>query len=83
MISIPDMAILGILALLVFGEERLPVLMRQAGRIMRDVQNTSQGFIREMERAADTTTAPERPFETPPPDVPAALPSEPPPRDET
>jgi Sec-independent protein translocase protein TatA len=77
MISIPDMAILGILALLVFGEERLPVLMRQAGRIMRDVQNTSQGFIREMERAADTTT-PERPYETPPPDIPAAPQSEPP-----
>ena len=60
--------------------------MRQAGRIMRDVQNTSQGFIREMERAADTT-ADERPYETPPPDIQAAppieLPSEPAPRDET
>ena len=82
MISIPDMAILGILALLVFGEERLPTLMRQAGRVMRDVQNTSQGFIREMERAADTA-APEHPYETPPPDVPPAAPAELPPRDET
>lgn len=82
MISIPDMAILGVLALLVFGEERLPVLMRQAGRVMRDVQNASQGFIREMERAADTT-APERPYETPPPDIPAVQPGELPPRDET
>ncbi len=47
------MAILGVLALLVFGEERLPGIMRQAGRIMREVQNTSHSFIREMERAAD------------------------------
>lgn len=67
-LSIPDMAILGVLALLVFGEERLPKIMRQAGRVMREVQNTSQGFIREMERAADTAE-PVRPYETPPVDV--------------
>ena len=53
MLSLPDMAILGVLALLVFGEERLPKIVRQAGRVMRDVQNTSQSFVREMERAAD------------------------------
>jgi Sec-independent protein translocase protein TatA len=47
------MAILGVLALLVFGEQKLPGIMRQAGRIMREVQNTSQSFVREMERAAD------------------------------
>ena len=52
-LSIPDMAILGVLALLVFGEERLPGIMRQAGRFMREVQSTSHSFIREMERAAD------------------------------
>ncbi len=49
------MAILGVLALLVFGEKKLPGVMRQAGRMMRDVQNTSQSFLREMDRAADTT----------------------------
>jgi hypothetical protein len=32
--------------------------MRQAGRFMRDVQNTSHSFIAEMERAADTTELP-------------------------
>jgi len=47
------MAILSVLALLVFGEQKLPGIMRQAGRVMREVQNTSQSFIREMERAAD------------------------------
>jgi len=55
------MAILGVLALLVFGEEKLPGLMRQAGRIMREVQNTSQSFVREMERAADVNEAPPPP----------------------
>lgn len=53
MLSVPDMAILGIAALLVFGEERLPKIVRQAGRVMREIQNTSQSFVREMERAAD------------------------------
>jgi Sec-independent protein translocase protein TatA len=59
------MAILGILALLVFGEQKLPGIMRQAGRVMREVQNTSQSFIREMERAADVNEPP--PYAPPPP----------------
>jgi Sec-independent protein translocase protein TatA len=64
------MAILGVLALLVFGEKKLPGVMRQAGRIMRDVQNTSQSFLREMDRAADVTepiqpTVDTTPVETP------------------
>ncbi|HKU67131.1 MAG TPA: twin-arginine translocase TatA/TatE family subunit [Candidatus Baltobacteraceae bacterium] len=70
MLSLPDMAILGVLALLVFGEEKLPGIMRQAGRVMRDVQNTSHSFIREMERAADVNEppkpAPEEAAEAPP-----------------
>ena len=53
MLSIPDMAILGAAALLLFGPEQLPRVMRKAGSVMRDIQNTSQSFIREMERAAD------------------------------
>jgi Sec-independent protein translocase protein TatA len=55
------MAILGILALLVFGEQKLPGIMRQAGRIIREVQNTSQSFVREMERAADLNEPPPTP----------------------
>ena len=63
------MAILGVLALLVFGEQKLPGIMRQAGRVMREVQNTSQSFIREMERAADL----EQPVK---PEPPASSPDE-------
>ncbi|MFN2448422.1 MAG: twin-arginine translocase TatA/TatE family subunit [Candidatus Baltobacteraceae bacterium] len=69
MLSLPDMAILGVLALLVFGEERLPKIVRQAGRAMREVQNTSQSFVREMERAADLN-------EPRPPVTPAPAPEE-------
>lgn len=66
MLSVPDMAILGVLALLVFGEQKLPGIMRQAGRVMREVQNTSQSFIREMERAGDVSEPP-RPAPPAPP----------------
>ena len=61
MLSAPDIAILGAVALLVFGPEQLPKLARKFGGVMRDVQNTSQQFIREMERAADEHDAAERP----------------------
>jgi TatA/E family protein of Tat protein translocase len=52
--SIPDVLVVSILALLLFGPDRLPKIMRQAGRFIREVQNTSQSFVAEMERAADT-----------------------------
>ncbi len=47
------MAIIGALALMLFGPEQLPKVARKVGHVMRDIQNTSQAFIREMERAAD------------------------------
>jgi TatA/E family protein of Tat protein translocase len=58
MFSVPDILVVSILALLLFGPDRLPKIMRQAGRFMRDVQNTSQAFVAEMERAADVPDAP-------------------------
>jgi TatA/E family protein of Tat protein translocase len=58
MFSVPDILVVSVLALLLFGPDRLPKLMRQAGRFMREVQNTSQGFISEMERAADLAENP-------------------------
>ena len=53
MLSIPDMALLCAAALIFFGPEQLPKVARKVGLLVRDVQNTSQTFIREMERAAD------------------------------
>ncbi len=61
MLSIPDMALLGAAALLLFGPEQLPRVLRKVGQVTRDVQNTSQSFIREMERAADTYDVPDAP----------------------
>ncbi len=70
MLSITEMAILGVGALLLFGPEQLPGIMKKAGRVMRDVQNTSQSFIREMEHAADEYETPKyeapAPYTTPP-----------------
>src|ERR1700690_3870895 len=68
MFSVPDILVVSVLALLLFGPDRLPKLMRQAGRFMREVQNTSHGFISEMERAADLAEHPPVP---PPPGPPA------------
>jgi sec-independent protein translocase protein TatA len=53
MLSVPDMAIIGALALIFFGPEQLPRVAKRVGHVVRDVQNTSQAFIREMERAAE------------------------------
>jgi Sec-independent protein translocase protein TatA len=65
---VPDVLVVSVLALLLFGPDRLPKVMRQAGRFMRDVQNTSHSFIAEMERAADTTEpAPPAPAPEPEP----------------
>jgi len=47
------MLIIGAVALIAFGPDQLPKVARKAGQVMRDVQNSSQSFIREMERAAD------------------------------
>ncbi|MBV9333986.1 MAG: twin-arginine translocase TatA/TatE family subunit [Candidatus Eremiobacteraeota bacterium] len=66
MFSIPDILVVSILALLLFGPDRLPKVMRQAGRFMREVQQTSNSFIAEMERAAEVQEAPP-PLEDPPP----------------
>jgi sec-independent protein translocase protein TatA len=66
MLSIPDMALLGAAALLLFGPEQLPRVARKAGGFMREIQNTSQSFIRELERAADLQDEAAKPPYEPP-----------------
>ncbi|MDP9106189.1 MAG: twin-arginine translocase TatA/TatE family subunit [Candidatus Eremiobacteraeota bacterium] len=64
------MAVLGAAALLFFGPEQLPRVARKAGNVMREIQNTSQSFIRELERAADLDDAKDaKPYEPPPYDA--------------
>jgi TatA/E family protein of Tat protein translocase len=60
MFSVPDVLVVSILALLLFGPDRLPKVMRQAGRFIREIQNTSHAFVAEMERAADANEPPSR-----------------------
>jgi len=60
MLSIPDMAIVGALALIFFGPEQLPRISRKAGQVVRDIQRPSESFVREMERAADAADDAER-----------------------
>jgi Sec-independent protein translocase protein TatA len=74
MLSVTEMAILGVGALLLFGPEQLPGIMKKAGRVMRDVQNTSQTFIREMERAADEFETPKFEMQRYEPPVPYSTP---------
>jgi Sec-independent protein translocase protein TatA len=70
MLSVPDMMVLGAAALLFFGPEQLPRVARKAGNVMREIQNTSQSFIRELERAADVEDAKDaKPYEPTPYDT--------------
>jgi len=71
MFSVPDIMVISVLALLLFGPDQLPKMMRQAGRVMREVQSTSHSFISEMERAADLS---ERQMPPPMPPSPAERP---------
>ncbi len=66
MFSVPDIMVVSVLALLLFGPDQLPKVMRQAGRVMREVQNTSHSFIAEMERAADVSDTKTMPPPMPP-----------------
>jgi TatA/E family protein of Tat protein translocase len=66
MFSVPDILVVSVLALLLFGPDRLPKMMRQAGRFMREVQSTSHSFVAEMERAAEIAEPPIPPPAPPP-----------------
>jgi len=46
------MAAIFVIALLLFGPDQLPKVARQLGEVMRHMQNTTQSFMLEMDRAA-------------------------------
>jgi sec-independent protein translocase protein TatB len=50
-----DMAAIFVIALLLFGPDQLPKVARQLGEVMRHMQNTTQTFMLEMDRAARET----------------------------
>ena len=60
MLSIPHLIIVFIVALVVFGPEKLPELARNLGKIMGefkratgDLRSTFEGHLRDLEREAD------------------------------
>jgi len=64
LLSPPDLIVIGAAALLFFGPDQLPKVARRAGQVIREVQNTSQSFIREIERAADEPVEPKHDWAT-------------------
>ena len=52
MLSPSDTILIFVAALLLFGPEHLPKIARQLGDAMRHVQNTTNSFMSEMDRAA-------------------------------
>ena len=61
MLSIPHLIIIFVVALVVFGPEKLPELARNLGKVMAefrratgDLRSTFEGHMRDLEREADT-----------------------------
>jgi TatA/E family protein of Tat protein translocase len=81
MLSIPHLIIIFVVALVVFGPEKLPELARNLGKMMAefrratgDLRNTFEGHMRDLEREAEqrriggpsATAVPALPFPTTP-----------------
>ena len=72
-IGLPEMALIMVIALLVFGPKKLPEIGRSLGKALRGFQDASKEFEsefkREAERLSDTIneTPMEATLETPPP----------------
>ena len=59
-IGLPEMAVIGAVALLVFGPKRLPELGRTLGKTLKGFQSASKEFEREINKAmADPEGRPE------------------------
>jgi TatA/E family protein of Tat protein translocase len=61
MLSIPHLIIIFVVALVVFGPEKLPELARNLGKVMAefrratgDLRSTFEGHMRDLERETDT-----------------------------
>ena len=58
-IGLPEIAVIGALALLVFGPKRLPELGRTLGKTLKGFQAASSEFEREIQKAMSESEAPE------------------------
>ena len=58
-VGLPEMAVIGAVALLVFGPKRLPELGRTLGKTLKGFQSASKEFEREINKAmADPESLP-------------------------
>lgn len=53
-IGLPEMVLIFVLALLVFGPKKLPEIGRTLGKTLRGFQDASKEFEQEFKKAADT-----------------------------
>lgn len=53
-VGLPEMAVIAVIALVVFGPRKLPELGRTLGRTLRSFQSASQEFEQEFRKAIDT-----------------------------
>ncbi len=53
-VGLPEMAVIAVIALIVFGPRKLPELGRTLGRTLRSFQSASQEFEQEFRKAIDT-----------------------------
>jgi len=78
-IGLPEMAVIAVIGLLVFGPKRLPELGKTLGRTLRGFQSASQEFEKELRQAVATPEAPPEPSLSAAEVVPAAAATELPP----
>ena len=67
-VGLPEMAVIGAVALLVFGPKRLPELGRTLGKTLKGFQSASKEFEREINKAMADPESPEQPSEVKPTD---------------
>ena len=58
-VGLPEMAVIGAVALLVFGPKRLPELGRTLGQTLKGFQSASKEFEREINKAMADAEQPE------------------------
>ena len=69
-VGLPEMAVIGAVALLVFGPKRLPDLGRTLGKTLKSFQSASKEFEREINKAMaepEVSIEAEKPAEELPP----------------
>ena len=69
-VGLPEMAVIGAVALLVFGPKRLPELGRTLGKTLKGFQSASKEFEREINKAMadpEVSEDPPKPAEELPP----------------